>query len=416
MKVVDKMKQKIFGMISVTAIFITTFSYAMFQGGFVSWFLMYTLFPFLAYQVIVIFLPMGQLTVTREINKKRCTAGDKVEVTIKINQPFPFPIFYLIVKDHLHGKLANRVTNREASNHRMLFPRFKHNLSFTYEISKLPRGEHEFSEVTIKFGDLFGFIERSHSFRTVTKLAVYPNDRGIEYPFRQEQVQKGNVHSRRKNHQQVTSVVGVREYIPGDRLSWVDWKASARTTELKTKEFEQTLKQEVVLLLDRTNNGEENKENVLFEKAVACCSSLSRSILHQGTGVSLLSYGSEKTELPVYFGLEQKRRIDNHLLRVNADANRSLHNIIGEAEKKWPPGMTIVIVTSNLTELLANQLNLLVSKKVKVDLYLVKMTKRLTEDESRITRRLSDLRVRVEVVNGQHHHMASEGGGKLGSA
>ncbi|OZM55793.1 hypothetical protein CIB95_15255 [Lottiidibacillus patelloidae] len=410
------MKQKVLAIISVITIFVTTFSYAMFQGGFVSWFLLYTILPFLAYQLVVIFLPLSHLKVTRELNKSKCTAGDKIEVTVHIKQPFPFPIFYLIVKDRLHPKLMRRVANRESSNHRMLFPRFKRHLSFTYEISKVPRGEYEFSEISVKFGDLFGFVERSHTFQTTTKLAVYPNDRGVEYPFRQEQVQKGNIHSRKKNHSQVTSVVGVREYVPGDRLSWVDWKASARTASLKTKEFEQTLKQEVVLLMDRTDNSEENKENLLFEKVVACTASLARSILHQGTGVSLLSIGSEKTDIPVYYGIEQKRRIDGHLLRVNADADRSLHNILGEVEKKWPPGITSVIVTSKLTENLATQINLIVSKKVKVDLYLVKMTRKLTEEENVLVRKLSDQRVRVEVVNGQHHHLASEGGEELGSA
>ncbi|UTW70466.1 DUF58 domain-containing protein [Anaerobacillus sp. HL2] len=36
----------------------------------------------------------------------------------------------------------------------------------------------------------------------------------------------------------ITSVAGSREYVPGDRLTSIDWKVTARVNKLMTKEFE----------------------------------------------------------------------------------------------------------------------------------------------------------------------------------
>ena len=47
-----------------------------------------------------------------------------------------------------------------------------------------------------------------------------------------------------------TMAVGISEYQPGDRLSWINWKASAKRSEMMMKEFEQRRSQDLLLILD----------------------------------------------------------------------------------------------------------------------------------------------------------------------
>ena len=47
-------------------------------------------------------------------------------------------------------------------------------------------------------------------------------------------------------------VVGIREYQPGDRLSWINWKASAKRNGMVTKEFETGQSTDVLLVMDST--------------------------------------------------------------------------------------------------------------------------------------------------------------------
>ncbi|MDQ7863681.1 DUF58 domain-containing protein [Peribacillus frigoritolerans] len=49
---------------------------------------------------------------------------------------------------------------------------------------------------------------------------------------------RGAVVSTKKTQREHSVVSGVREYQPGDQLSWINWKATARTSEIMTKEFE----------------------------------------------------------------------------------------------------------------------------------------------------------------------------------
>jgi uncharacterized protein (DUF58 family) len=410
------MKQRLLGTFAIITIFGVTFSYTMFQGGFVSWFLFYSILPFLLYQFVILFLPLKQFQITRELSKVKCTAGDRITVKVTLKREIPIPILFVLVKDKLHPKLSKRVSKNMNSNETILFPLFNREVSFSYDIPNVPRGEYTFEEITIKITDIFGFVEREESVFTTNHIEVYPYDRGIEYPFRLEQVQKGNIYSRNKNQQHVTSVVGVRDYVQGDRLSWVDWKASAKTSELKTKEFEQHLKQEVILCLDRTQTMELNEENLLFERAVSCTASLARSILKQGTGIGFISHGADLIALPVYYGIEQKRKIDRHLLKVKSDASRSFHSIIRDEGKKWSTGMTAVFVTTQLSENLVRQLSMLISKRLRVDLYLVKMSKAMTDEEKVLMQKLNKQKVRVEIISSNQQSTLSKGGDHVDDA
>ena len=49
-------------------------------------------------------------------------------------------------------------------NKTILFPGLKRNFSFQYAIDTIPRGEHTFSSVRVKTGDLFGMMEKEVTF------------------------------------------------------------------------------------------------------------------------------------------------------------------------------------------------------------------------------------------------------------
>lgn len=57
-------------------IFAATFSYAMFQGGFVSWFLFYSFLPFGLYGVAVLLYPLKKWNVTRDMKLQPRFAGE----------------------------------------------------------------------------------------------------------------------------------------------------------------------------------------------------------------------------------------------------------------------------------------------------------------------------------------------------
>ena len=110
-----------------------------------------------------------------------------------------------------------------------------------------------------------------------------------------------------------TISVGVRDYKPGDRFSWIDWKATARTNNIMTKEFEQQRSHNIMIFIDRT-------ESPLFESVVTFTASIVRAVLKQNSPASFVSVGKERTFFPLDNGDSQLQQIFCHLAKVQADS------------------------------------------------------------------------------------------------
>ena len=90
-------------------------------------------------------------------------------------------------------------------------------------------------------------------------------------------------------------VVGIREYQPGDRLSWINWKASAKRNGMVTKEFETRQSTDVLLVMDSTPSPQ-------FENLVSFTASLGQVLLYKGT--KLAFYRLAKKQSPCLFTVE----------------------------------------------------------------------------------------------------------------
>lgn len=77
-------------------------------------------------------------------------------------------------------------------------------------------------------------------------------------------VAEGEEYAKDRGGDDSSEVFDVHEYKPGDKISRIHWKLSARTDELYMKEFSFPLGAAVVLLLDRKANGGEDKKGTVF--------------------------------------------------------------------------------------------------------------------------------------------------------
>lgn len=78
----------------------------------------------------------------------------------------------------------------------------------------------------------------------------------------------------------------LRDYVPGDDLRHVHWKATARSQTLMIRQFEQTRRSHTVIVLStRTEDYADADE---FELAVSVAGSIGRSALHNGRAVTLV--------------------------------------------------------------------------------------------------------------------------------
>ena len=315
---------------------IVTFVFAMFQGGFVSWFLFYSFLPFILLSFLLRFYSFKQVRVERQIKRKEFVYGERIEVEITITGDGMLPILYLVIEDQVPERLREKLNNQHKG---VLFPFWRKKITFSYAIPAAVRGEHEFSAVKLTTGDFLGFYTKVQEFNCVSRLLVYPHYEKTAFKSFEALFEQGQRHSAVRNLNESAIITGVRRYIPGDRMSWIHWKATAKKDEIMTKEFEESKNQDVIILLDQA-------PSPLFEDLVSLTASLTYAFLKRGIGVAYFGTGSKYASVAIGKGEQQRQRILYELAKVEADSKQTLASFMSE-RVDLPSQAALIILTSN---------------------------------------------------------------------
>lgn len=393
--------QYVWKLISLLLLTVITYVYAMFQGGFVSWFLFYSFLPFACYSLLLALYPLRSFEVTRTIGQEQFRAGEELKASITIKRKFPFPLIYLIAEETLPRRIAH--LNGIDSARKILFPWFKRTVTMEYTLSHMPRGEHQFAAIRLKTGDFFGLFEKEYSFPIVRDFLVYPSYVAIPYQSPLKRYEQGNTQSNQKFIRDTSMAIGVREYQPGDRVSWIDWKASARRNTMMTKEFEQTRSHDVYLIMDRVKSS-------VFEEIVVFTASTLRSVMKNGAQAGLISFGKEQAVFPLHSGEQQLLKIYDHLARVDCDSPLSLSEIIEQGWNQYDGKKAVKI-------LITGQVNLELVRKLEhrenghlVKIFLIKERgSKVSNEEKVILDRLNKRGIEADAVFEGHFEEAFTG-------
>ncbi|VEF49194.1 Uncharacterized conserved protein (some members contain a von Willebrand factor type A (vWA) domain) [Bacillus freudenreichii] len=371
------------------------FTYAMFQGGFVSWFLFFSFLPFALYSILLFFYPMKFQT-ERILPSRVYSAGDSIDVTLILTRKLPFPLLFLLIEDGMSGSLNQHDIKR------MYFPGFKRRLKATYTIRNVSRGEHFFTSVRIKTGDALGLLEKEKQFPCKQTILVYPSYNEMFYKSFRSMLEQGGILSGTKLQNDASIVAGIREYIPGDHFSWIDWKASARSNEMMTKEFEMRESGDLLIILDLMPAEQ-------FELLVEFAASAARTVLRNGGETGLFLPGKEKVFIPSNGGERQERTIFYHLAKVKPDSSLSLEKHFGEPALAGQPTV-FAAITSRISKPLIDGAGRLIGQKGLMVIYVVKGKKeKLTPEETAMAATASGNGVIVHIVEGENWRSAFVG-------
>jgi len=379
-----------------TLLIAITFIYAMFQGGFVSWFLFYSFLPFGLYSLLLSIYPLTISAVQRSINKSEYTTGERLVGVITIDRKVAFPLFYLVVEEVLPPEFIG--FKQQGKSKIVLFPWFKTRLRFEYEIPAIPRGEYFFSKIRLRTGDLFGLVEKEEVYTIPHRVLVYPKYYKMTYKSLESRFEQGMSSSHVNIQRDTTIAVGIREYKPGDRFSWIDWKSSARKNDIMTKEFEQQQSQDIMVFLDRTKSDQ-------FEQVITFTASLLRAIIKKGAQVSLVSIGKERSVYPLRSGDAQLQQLYFHLAKVKANSIEPFSQTITTEIQKNNQPATYVFVTSSLDSELVQVIERLSVRHTGIAVFIPKeLPNTLTELELRLIGKLRQRNILVkDVCAGQYN-------------
>lgn len=320
--------------ILIIFLIVATFSYAMFQGGFVSWFLFYTLIPFLLYGILLSFIPINIQNIKREITPSRLVRGKSGQVKIQFQLKTWFPLIYLSVKELGEKNVPNEKE--------MFFVGWKRQFEWSYELQYLQRGIYHFEGLQLEFYDFFGWMTRKKVVYCPQSLIVYPNVFPINFKPLQLKNEQGGSAFQFSLMKDTSLITGVRNYQSGDRFSRIHWKSFAKDETLRTKEFEDRKSQKLFLILDRS-------VEKFFDDAVDLTASILQAVVKNHTELSFLSVGQSRFFEPNINTAVQSEKVLEHLALVRPDGQEGLASIFLK-EEQYLKGSLAIVVTGFLSE------------------------------------------------------------------
>jgi uncharacterized protein (DUF58 family) len=293
-----------------------------------TWELYLSAFAFVAVLVVAwVFVAVSgrRVEVEREVAPQPLVAGDEPEMIIRIKNRALLPGPQLTLRNRLVGLAAEDLETEAGS----LGPRSHATLSG--RIGQVSRGMYILPPAQSVAEDPLGVARAMHPVSEPLSVMVYPRlvllDSCAIYP------DMGLKHDWSGTRGLLTPGAsefrGIRPHQPGEPLSHIDWKTTAKTGVLMLREMEEPAGNEVTILLDGTAdavNG--NGPDTNYELAVRATGSVADFALRAGRSVNLLRHEHIWHHTRLTPDGNGRRRLLESLAEAQADASAPLLNAL----------------------------------------------------------------------------------------
>ncbi len=254
-----------------------------------TWELYLMCFAFLAALVVSWLLVLGsgrRLSVLRTVSPERPMAGEEPEFRFQVKNASIFPGPQLTLRSSLEGFSAEDLDLEVES----LGPRASRIVKAS--AGKAERGVHVLPAIRILAEDPLGLVRTARKLGDPLTVTVYPRFAALnscaiyaDIGLRRDWGGYGLLVPGASEFR------GIRPHQPGEPLSHIDWKSSAKTGILMLRETEEPAGSDVTLLLDGTAAhvvGE--APDTSYELALKATGSIADFALRTGRGVNLLRH------------------------------------------------------------------------------------------------------------------------------
>ena len=267
------------------------------------------------------FLWLTGLECERSADRVQLWQGEDVAVTVRVTNKHGWPIPWIFVEDYHPPDFPRKGPNARLA---ILMPR--RSITLQYRLTCPRRGYHRIGPVLYESGDLFGLHKRFRTAENRDYVSVLPTVAYIETFNVAARRPQGPVRITNRIYADPTRISNIREYMPGDPLNTIHWKATARTGELHVKTFEPTSISGGTLILDfHEDSYLEEKRETRMELAVTTAASIAYLLQMSGEQVGLLTNARDAAEAARYetaSASAHNRFVMDDLLREEEESTR----------------------------------------------------------------------------------------------
>ena len=270
-----------------TVLAASTFASVILAVALMRWWLLASLYPILFVLFVSRFLVKEpEVSVQRTLNKELVIEGEDVEIKIEVKN-LGSPLTLVLVSDFIPKGLQLI----DGSPSHLMTLKSGEKKEFKYKVTT-KRGMWAFESMQIDVIDPLGLFIWRRVIQVKSYLTALPEVtwiKRVELRALKTRPTPGHVPS--KMIGEGTDFHSLREYVPGDAMRKINWKATARHSKLISNEYEAEKRADVIIVIDsREVNALGGRVNALDYSARAAAS-IAHYVLETGNRVGLISLG-----------------------------------------------------------------------------------------------------------------------------
>jgi len=284
----------------------------------------------------------------QRILPEKLSNGDENPVKVDIKNKYSFKIYTKII-DEIPFQFQKRdfLIEKEIEAGKNTF--------FQYILEPKERGEYSFGALNIFASSPLGFVSRRFMFQKDAMLPAYPSFihlRKYELMALQNEFLLGGIKRIRKlGH--TMEFEQIKEYVPGDDVRTINWKATSKTNRLMVNQFQDEKSQRIFMLIDKGRTMKMPCKGLsLLDYSINASMALSHIILKKGDRAGMMTF-SKKTENKVAADNKsgQLRKISESLYNIRTDFFESDFNRLYQDIKYSVNQRSLVLLFTNFETL-----------------------------------------------------------------
>jgi uncharacterized protein (DUF58 family) len=301
----------------------------------------------------------------RSLSTSIVFAGEKIDLIDEISNKKLLPVPWLRLESKIDDDLRFQHPDTmdhviaEGGYHRTLFSLLPYQkVKRRQPVLCSKRGYYQIKTSTLTTGDMVGFGETFKHIASPIELTVYPRLLTPEEMNLPAHSLLGDLIVKRWVNEDPFMLAGVREYAPGDPFKKINWKATARTSNLQVTQQDHTADHHLMIYINFNQTNDvwlPVIDEAIMEHAISYAATVAEYAISNGisTGFGCNSYIGTKPQTSLRIEPENNRRQLMHLLdtmaKLTLDANKSFGSFLQEDIDTPLHGTDILLITMNET-------------------------------------------------------------------
>lgn len=284
----------------------------------------------------------------QRILPEKLSNGDENPVKIDIKNNYDFKINVKVIDE-----IPFQFQKRDFLIEKQIAP--GRNTFFQYILEPKQRGEYNFGSLNVYVSSPLGLVSKRFNFQKDANLPSYPSFihlRKYELMAIQSEFLMGGIKKIRKlGH--TMEFEQIKEYVPGDDIRTINWKATSKTNRLMVNQFQDEKSQRIFMLIDTGRTMKMPFKGLsLLDYSINATMALSHIILKKGDRAGMMTF-SKKTENKIAAENKsgQLRKISEALYNIKTDFFESDFNRLYQDIKYSLNQRSLILLFTNFETL-----------------------------------------------------------------